>query len=143
MYPPVLLSRFGLCRSRGRDLAIDNHSPHIRAVGDSVTIKHGGGRDLSEFGVTRQSPFSHKGPKIQRTLYCLRIANVVLCSVPYHRVEDRIRQLCARVLAAPESELHPAIADLQRLLREHALYLENATIDYLLQGTIKLEPRRP
>jgi len=65
-----------------------------------------------------------------------------ICSVPYHRVEDRIRQLCAKVLAASESELHPAIADLQQALREHALYLEN-TINYVLVNTIKPEQRKP
>jgi hypothetical protein len=32
---------------------------------------------------------------------------------------DRIRQLCAKVVAAPEAELEPVIVELQSALQEH------------------------
>jgi hypothetical protein len=34
-------------------------------------------------------------------------------------LDDRVRELCARVVTAAEEELHPAIAELRSVLREH------------------------
>lgn len=34
-------------------------------------------------------------------------------------VEDRIRQLCSRVLAAPEPEWEPILSELKALIHEH------------------------
>jgi hypothetical protein len=39
--------------------------------------------------------------------------------MPSRRLEDRIRDLCARVIAAPEDEVEPAISELKSALREH------------------------
>ena len=33
--------------------------------------------------------------------------------------EDRIRQLCARALAAPETEWQPILSELQAMIHEH------------------------
>jgi hypothetical protein len=45
--------------------------------------------------------------------------------MPSRRREDRIRDLCAKVSAASESELAGAIAELKSALREHSLHTEN------------------
>ena len=39
--------------------------------------------------------------------------------VPSRRLEDKIRQLCAEAIAAPQSEFEPAIAELKLALHEH------------------------
>lgn len=36
------------------------------------------------------------------------------------RLEDRIRDLCSKTLAAPDDELEPLILELKAALREHA-----------------------
>ena len=43
----------------------------------------------------------------------------LICNVPPHRLDDRIRELCARVVAAEGDDLPPAISDLKAALREH------------------------
>ena len=39
--------------------------------------------------------------------------------VPSRRLEDRIRELCARAVSATGTELEPLISELQSALREH------------------------
>jgi hypothetical protein len=39
--------------------------------------------------------------------------------MPSRRLEDRIRELCAKVIVAHEEEVGPAIADLKAALHEH------------------------
>jgi hypothetical protein len=39
--------------------------------------------------------------------------------MPPRRLEDRIRQLCAKAVAAPESDLEPVITELKVALHEH------------------------
>ena len=39
--------------------------------------------------------------------------------MPSRRLEDRIRQLCAKAVAAPESDLEPVITELKLALHEH------------------------
>jgi hypothetical protein len=58
------------------------------------------------------------------------------------RVEDRIRDLCAKVTAAPQTELQAAITNLQVALREHALRIENKAVKDLLKGLGKPDRRK-
>jgi hypothetical protein len=44
-------------------------------------------------------------------------------SMPSRRLEDRIRELCAKVIVAREEEVAPAIADLKEALHEHNMRL--------------------
>ena len=53
-----------------------------------------------------------------------------------------IRDLCAKVTAAPQSELQTAITNLQAALREHALRIENKAIKDLLKGMGKPDRRK-
>jgi hypothetical protein len=39
--------------------------------------------------------------------------------MPSRRLEDRIRELCAKAVAAPESDLEPVIGELKVALHEH------------------------
>lgn len=39
--------------------------------------------------------------------------------MPSRRLEDRIRDLCAQVIAAREEDVGPAISELKSALREH------------------------
>jgi hypothetical protein len=39
--------------------------------------------------------------------------------MPSRRLEDRIRELCAKVIVAREEEVGPAITDLKAALHEH------------------------
>jgi hypothetical protein len=39
--------------------------------------------------------------------------------VPSRRLDDRIRELCYKVISAGEGELEPLIEDLKSALREH------------------------
>jgi hypothetical protein len=39
--------------------------------------------------------------------------------VPSRRLDDRIRELCSKVVSADENDLEPLIEDLKSALREH------------------------
>lgn len=56
-------------------------------------------------------------------------------------LEDRIRELCSNVTAAPKTELHTAIAKLEAALREYTLRIENKAIKDLLYGLGKPDRR--
>jgi len=59
------------------------------------------------------------------------------------RFEDRIRQLCAQVVAAPESELKAAIAELQNALREHPLKMKELAVSDILKREAKPDHNKP
>ena len=40
-------------------------------------------------------------------------------SFPADSIEDRIRELCAKAVLAPESEWEPIVAELKSLIHEH------------------------
>jgi hypothetical protein len=60
--------------------------------------------------------------------------------MPSRRLEDRIRDLCARVVSAKETEFEPLISDLQTALREHNGRLRQLAADKL--GNIPLPFRK-
>jgi hypothetical protein len=39
--------------------------------------------------------------------------------VPYHRLEDRIRELCAKAITSGDSEFTSVMSELRSALREH------------------------
>jgi len=43
--------------------------------------------------------------------------------VPFHKLDDRIRELCAKVVAAEGSQLELLISELKAALREHNKHL--------------------
>jgi hypothetical protein len=57
--------------------------------------------------------------------------------VPSRRLEDHIRELCARAVAAPGDELEPILSNLKACLHEHAERLRQ------LAAARKLVPRIP
>jgi hypothetical protein len=48
--------------------------------------------------------------------------------MPARRLEDRIRELCARVLIESEPELTVTARELQRAIREHVMRVGNLTV---------------
>jgi len=51
----------------------------------------------------------------------------IICKVPKRRLEDRIRELCARVLSAEGEEFESAILALRAALSEHNAQLRRLT----------------
>jgi hypothetical protein len=49
------------------------------------------------------------------------------------RLEDRIRDLCAKTVSAPEGELEPIISDLKAALREHTQRLRKLAAAKLIR----------
>ena len=56
---------------------------------------------------------------LQKSPYGAAREGEVRSSVPSRRLEDRIRELCARAVTATGAELEPLISELQSALREH------------------------
>jgi hypothetical protein len=54
--------------------------------------------------------------------------------MPARRLEDRIRELCARVLYAQEPEWSAIVHDLQLAIQEHLLRLANVTTAATVAG---------
>jgi hypothetical protein len=48
-------------------------------------------------------------------------------------LEDHIKELCAKVIAARETELDPAISELKSALREHTIRLRKMVAENLAQ----------
>ena len=63
-------------------------------------------------------------------------------SPPQRRIEDRIRELCAKVLAATDGDLEPALRELSQLLRGTVKHMRKSATSLLVQGKPLSEPRR-
>lgn len=56
---------------------------------------------------------------LQRTPYVWHHRDAAVpCSAPLRRLEDRIRELCAKIVAADDDEVATLVSDLQSALRE-------------------------
>ena len=76
-------------------------------------------------------------------LYRLIAEAVASCwVVPSRRLEDRIRQLCARAVTAQGSELDRTLVDLQSALHEHIERLRRMTATKLVGDGGERKQRR-
>jgi hypothetical protein len=58
--------------------------------------------------------------------------------MPARRLEDRIRELCARALYVTGPEWHTVISELQSSIQEHALRVTNLTASATVAGKPEL-----
>lgn len=63
-------------------------------------------------------------------------------SPPQRRIEDRIRELCAKAVAASDGDLEPTLQELSQLLRGTIAHMRNSATKLLLEGKRLPEPRR-
>ena len=61
---------------------------------------------------------------------------------PQRRIEDRIRELCERVVAATDGDLEVALQELSQLLRATITHMRESATRLLVEGTSLNEPRR-
>jgi hypothetical protein len=62
--------------------------------------------------------------------------------MPARRLEDRIRELCAKALYLKEPEWGPAIHELQLAIQEHALRVANLATAVTVAGQPQLMRER-
>jgi hypothetical protein len=65
-----------------------------------------------------------------------------LGDVPYRRLEDRIRELCAKALTAQDAEMEAIFVALQLALREHAERLRRLAATNLTSAEKNQPPER-
>lgn len=58
------------------------------------------------------------------------------------RIEDRIRELCARVVAVNDGELELTLQELSELLRRTIEHMRHSATRLLVETTALSEPRR-
>lgn len=63
-------------------------------------------------------------------------------SPPNRRIEDRIRDLCARVAVATDGDLEPVLQELLQLLRTTVEHMRESATKLLIEGVPLPEPRR-
>jgi hypothetical protein len=62
--------------------------------------------------------------------------------MPYRRLEDRIRELCAKALMAQDAEMDTIFVALQLALREHVARLRKLAATNLASAERNLPPER-
>ncbi len=65
-----------------------------------------------------------------------------IAPMPARRLEDRIRELCARALFEREPEWRDTIHELQLAIHEHALRVSNAATGTVVSGQRLIRERR-
>lgn len=65
-----------------------------------------------------------------------------LGDMPYRRLEDRIRELCAKALMAQDAEMEAIFVALQFALREHAERLRKLAATNLTSAERNQQPER-
>ena len=63
-------------------------------------------------------------------------------SPPQRRIEDRIRDLCAKAVDATGGDLEPALQELSQLLGGTIKHMRESETRLLIEGTPLPEPRR-
>ena len=63
-------------------------------------------------------------------------------SPPQCRIEDRIRELCAKAETATNGDLESVLIELSQLLRKTTEHLKKRATSLLVEGKPLLEPRR-
>ena len=61
---------------------------------------------------------------------------------PQRRIEDRIRELCAKAVLATDGDLEPALQELAQLVRETIEHMRTSATNLLVERTPLPEPRR-
>lgn len=61
---------------------------------------------------------------------------------PQRRIEDRIRELCEKVVAATDGDLEAALRELSQLLRGTIEHMRKDATSLLVERKPLLEPRR-
>lgn len=61
---------------------------------------------------------------------------------PQRRIEDRIRELCAKAATAPEGDVEPVLVELSQLLRGTIDHMRKNATSLLVERKSLLEPRR-
>jgi len=62
--------------------------------------------------------------------------------MPARRIEDRIRELCARVLYEKEPQWGVTICELQMAIQEHMLHIANLSAGAIAAGKPLITERR-
>ena len=63
-------------------------------------------------------------------------------SPPQRRIEDRIRELCEKVVAATDGDLEPLLRELSQLLRGTIEHMRKDATSLLVERKPLVEPRR-
>ena len=63
-------------------------------------------------------------------------------SPPQRRIEDRIRELCAKAVAATDGDREPALLELSNFLRRTIEHMRTSATNLLVERTPLREPRR-
>ena len=61
---------------------------------------------------------------------------------PQRRIEDRIRELCAKTVAADDADLEQALEELSQLLHRTIEHMRKGATTLLVERKALLEPRR-
>lgn len=61
---------------------------------------------------------------------------------PHRRIEDRIRELCAKAAPAADDDLEPILRELSQLLRVTIEHMRESATSLLLKRKPLSEPRR-
>jgi hypothetical protein len=61
---------------------------------------------------------------------------------PQRRIEDRIRELCAKAVDATDGDLEPVLQELSQLLRGTVEHMRESATKLLVEGKPLPEPRR-
>jgi len=71
-----------------------------------------------------------------------RLLPHLFMSSPQRRIEDRIRELCAKAKTATNGDLEPILQELSQLLRETIEHMRKSATSLFVEGKPLLEPRR-
>jgi hypothetical protein len=61
---------------------------------------------------------------------------------PQRRIEDRIGELCAKAVVAPDGDLEPILQELLQLLCSTISHMRDSATSLLVEGKPLSEPRR-
>jgi len=68
---------------------------------------------------------------VQEILYRQRQETVGLCRVPYHRSEDRIRELCAKAVSSDDTEFPGVLSELRSAIHQHVQRIRTLAVRQL------------
>lgn len=86
----------------------------------------------------------HTAFRVSTIFRCCGIfyVRVVVCRMPSRRLEDKIRELCARVVSERGPEWWGTVSDLRAALEEHTLKVNNRAATATVANRLTLIPER-